>query len=78
MRKKPLCDLAPGEKAEIVSVPEGGALKRRFADLGITPGTLVECVLKAPLGDPSAYKIRGAVIAIRRCDCSEIETEEFH
>ena len=78
MKKNLLCDMKPGERAEITFVPEGGNLGRRFTDLGLTPGTVVECVLKAPLGDPSAYRIRGAVIAIRSCDCSEIETEELH
>ena len=47
----------------------------RFRDLGLTKGTRVKCVLKSPLGDPYAYDIRGAIIAIRREDASRICVE---
>jgi Fe2+ transport system protein FeoA len=35
-------------------------------DLGIVPGTRVAAELRSPSGDPTAYRIRGAVIALRR------------
>ena len=35
-------------------------------DLGLTADTQVECLGVSPLGDPVSYRIRGAVIAIRR------------
>ena len=28
--------------------------------------------VRSPMGDPSAYLIRGTVIALRRCDCCGI------
>jgi ferrous iron transport protein A len=41
-------------------------------DLGMVPGTLVEVVRRSPLGDPVAYQIRGAVIALRKDEASYI------
>ena len=73
MKKSLLWEMKPGDRARIISMPDS----RRLSDLGLTKGAIVECVLKAPFGDPTAYRIRGAVIAIRSCDCGEIETEEI-
>ncbi len=51
-------------------------MRRRLQEIGLTKGTLVECVGKSPGGDPSAYLIRGAVIAIRASDGRGVEVEE--
>lgn len=48
---------------------------RRLKDLGLVKGTKVKCVLKSPLGNPKAYKIRGAVVAIRDEDASAVSVE---
>ncbi len=47
-------------------------MRRRFSDIGMICGTEVECVGKSPSGDPSAYLIRGAVIAIRSADLKDV------
>ena len=47
-------------------------MRRRMIDLGIVEGTKIECVGRSPSGDPSAYMIRGAVIAIRKRDAKNI------
>ena len=52
-----------------------GEKSRRLKDLGLVEGTKVKCVLRSPLGDPYAYKIRGAVVAIRKEDASQIIVE---
>ena len=43
-----------------------GAQRRRLLDLGVVPGTRVTSELRGPSGDPTAYRIRGALIALRR------------
>ena len=63
-----LCDLAPGERGVVTAVTADGGIGRRFRDIGLIEGTAVSCVGRSPWGDPSAYRIRGAVIAIRACD----------
>ncbi len=65
-----LCDISPGESARVLRLEVKGSMRRRLLDIGLIEGTEVECVGKSPLGDPSAYLIRGAVIAIR-CDNSK-------
>ena len=49
-----------------------GSMRQRLLDIGLTPDTVVECVGKSPAGDPKAFLIRGAVIAIRSEDCRGI------
>ena len=61
-----------GEYAEIAELLSKGSMRRRLLDIGLTPDTRVECVGKSPSGDPKAFLIRGAVIAIREEDCAEI------
>ncbi len=45
-------------------------------DLGILPGTRIENVMPSPLGDPTAYRVRSAVIALRTEQAELIEIEE--
>ena len=40
--------------------------------MGLTEGARVECLHRSPLGDPAAYAIRGAVVALRDCDSARI------
>ncbi|HSR67001.1 MAG TPA: metal-dependent transcriptional regulator [Acidobacteriota bacterium] len=63
-----LSELQPGQRARVVSVSPScrGLERRRFMDLGILPGTLIEVERRSPSGDPTAYRVRGATIALRR------------
>ena len=47
-------------------------MRRRLQDIGFIPGTAVTCLQRSPLGDPTAYRIRGTVIALRREDAKNI------
>ena len=67
-----LNDIAPGEHAVIRSLQSTGSMRRRLLDIGLIENTNVECLGRSPGGDPSAYFIRGAVIAIRSEDCADI------
>ncbi len=67
-----LSDINPGETAYINRINTTGTMRRRLKDIGIIKNTKIECVGKSPLGDPKAYLIRGAVIALRSEDCKEI------
>lgn len=63
-----LTDIAPGQSAEVVGISRAcrGPERRRFMDLGILPGTKIMAEMRSPGGDPTAYIIRGALIAFRR------------
>ena len=65
--------LKPGQTAVVVKLNSVGSMRRRLLDIGLVEGTRVECLGKSPSGDPSAFHIRGAVIAIRSEDCRDIE-----
>ena len=60
-----LNDLKPGQTARILTLASTGSTRRRLLDLGLVEQTLVQCVGRSPSGDPAAFRIRGAVIAIR-------------
>jgi DtxR family Mn-dependent transcriptional regulator len=64
---QPLCNLRLGQSAEVVALSPGlrGAERRRLLDLGLLPGTRVTAELRSPSGDPTAYRVRGAMIALR-------------
>ena len=64
----PLSSLKAGEQARVVSLSPRlrGVERRRLMDLGILPGTKVRAELVSTGGDPVAYRIRGALIALRR------------
>ncbi len=69
---KSLNTLKIGEKGYVKAINISGAMKRRLSDLGLIPGTEISCLLKSPSGDPVAYLIRGAVIALRSEETSNI------
>lgn len=62
-----------GQKAVIRNISVKSNIRRRLIDIGLVRNTIVECVLISPLGEPCAYLIRGAVIALRSEESSQIE-----
>ncbi len=70
-----LSSLDPGQAGRVVALRCEGFNRRRLLDLGITPGTLIECAYPGPLGEPKAYRVRGALIALRPEQGDEIEIE---
>jgi len=71
-----LSHMKEGEHAVVQDLTAVGPIRRRLQDLGIIPGTKIECVQKSPLGDPVAYMVRGAVIALRREDADTVRILE--
>ncbi|HBV51130.1 MAG TPA: ferrous iron transport protein A [Clostridiales bacterium] len=67
-----LNDIEPGQTAKVRELLSTGSIRRRLLDIGLIENTEVECLGRSPAGDPSAFLIRGAVIAIRREDCRNI------
>ncbi len=63
-----LAELGDGESARVLGIHPGlqGPQRRRLLDLGLVPGTVVEAELRSAGGDPVAFRIRGALIALRK------------
>lgn len=64
--------LGVGKSAVVKQLNTDGSMRRRLLDIGLIENTVVECVGISPAGDPHAFLIRGAVIAIRKQDCEKI------
>ncbi len=67
-----LTQLPVGGFARVVGIKAEGLVRNRLLDLGLVPATVVEAVRKSPAGDPIAYKIRGALIALRSEESRQI------
>ena len=70
-----LDQLSIGQRATVTGLTNRGADRARLLDLGILPGTNVEAELRSPLGDPTAYRVRGAVIALRCTQAQKIQIQ---
>ena len=74
-RNSQLSGLRPGQTAIVRYLSAEGAMRRRLQDMGLIEGTKVECIGVSPLGDPAAYLIRGAVVALRKSDAAGISVD---
>lgn len=72
-----LSSLSRGEAAHVVSLSPSiiGGERRRLLDLGLVPGTRVERDFDSMLGSPTAYRVRGATIALRKEQADRIFVE---
>ena len=70
-----LKDTKPGMIVRIDSVGES-ELKQRLMTMGLIPGTRVEVLNSAPLGDPFALRLRSYNLEIRRDDAAQIEVSQ--
>jgi len=72
--RQSLTDLGLGQQGIVrgISRKIRGRQRRRLMDMGVIPGTVITAQMKSPGGDPTAYVIRGASIALRREQASRI------
>lgn len=68
--------LKPGEKGRIVGMDLGKGVGGKLQDMGFLQGSLVECCYRSPFGDPTAYFVKGVLIAIRSEEAGNIYIEE--
>ena len=67
--------LVAGEAGVIVRLPEGSPSLIRLREMGLLPGTRVEFIRRAPMGDPVEIGVRGALLSLRDAEASLIEVE---
>ena len=67
--------LQVGQQGKITRLAACDELSCRLLDFGMTPGTAVLCLKKSPAGDPSLYRIRGTMLALRRKDSRDVFVE---
>lgn len=73
---KSLREMMKGEKGIVTGLTSEKTMKMRLRDIGLIEGTEVECLGKSPLGDPAAFLIRGAVIALRGEDACHVRIQK--
>ncbi len=65
-------DLKIGQSGTINRVGGEGALRLRFLDMGLIPGTAVKLQKIAPMGAPIQIQVSGYELTIRREDARQI------
>ncbi len=75
VRQIPLSKLNIGDKGMIKKIKAKGTLKKRFKEMGVTPGTVIEVERIAPIGDPIEVKLMGYHLSLRKEEASKIEVE---
>lgn len=72
-----LLEVEPGGSARVVGISPAckGSQRRRLLDLGVVRGTVIETAFRSAGGDPIAYRIRGALIALRREQAEWVRVE---
>lgn len=61
-----------GATARIASLDAPPGIRRRLLDLGCTEGAEITCLFEGPSGEPRAYWVRGAIIALREEDARTV------
>lgn len=64
-----------GQRGIVVRVGGKSQLKQRMMDMGLVPGTEVQVVRVAPLGNPMEFLVKGYHLSLRKNESSEIEVE---
>lgn len=70
-----LADVSVGAAATVLRVGGARGLSIRLMEMGLLPGTRVEVVRVAPLGDPIEVRLRGFSLSIRREEARGVEVE---
>ena len=74
-RRCPLSSLPPGCWGVILTLPEGLPSHTRLREMGLLPGTRVQFIRRAPLGDPLEFGVRGTLLSLREAEARVIEVE---
>lgn len=76
MKLTALKALADNTSGVVKKIELTGATKRRLIEMGITPGTRITVLKRAPLGDPIEVLLRGYSLTIRGSDAEQILVSE--
>ncbi|MDE6023955.1 MAG: ferrous iron transport protein A [Lachnospiraceae bacterium] len=67
-----LRDLKPGQCGVVDSIKGTGNIRRRVLEMGVTPGTKIDVIKVAPLGDPVQVELRGYDLSLRKDEAEAI------
>jgi ferrous iron transport protein A len=72
-----LSEIRTGQVVQVVRIAGQSSFRRRLMELGLVPGTRVELLRVAPLGDPVELLVRGASLSIRKAEAGVIEVTQL-
>jgi Fe2+ transport system protein FeoA len=70
-----LSEIPLGTKARITGYTLAPESRQRLLEMGLTPGSEIEVIRVAPMGDPLDLKIRHYHLSIRKEDAAGIHVE---
>jgi Fe2+ transport system protein FeoA len=74
---KTLDQVKIGAKARVVEVSGDDSLQQRMLEMGLMPGTEVQVVREAPLGDPIEIKLMGYSLSLRKSEAKHVGVEDL-
>ena len=77
MTSRTLALLAPGDRAVVRGIVADKEFTMRLMELGLTPGTEVALIRRAPFGDPLELAVRGSHFSIRRSEAERIHVDSL-
>ena len=69
--------LRTGERARVRLGTMDHPVSQRLLAMGLLPGTELEVVQVAPLGDPVEIEFRGMRLSLRKADAAAVEVERL-
>lgn len=75
MPEKTLDFIEPETFVKILKVTGQKNSRKRILDMGLTPGTMVEVIRRAPLGDPVEFKLKGYNLSLRKKEAGSVLVE---
>jgi len=75
MPEKTLDFIEPETFVKILKVTGQKSSRKRILDMGLTPGTMVEVIRRAPLGDPVEFKLKGYNLSLRKKEAGSVLVE---
>jgi ferrous iron transport protein A len=67
-----LATVAVGGRVRVADVAGDDAVSLRLLEMGLTPGTAIRVVGRAPLGDPLELELRGYRLSLRRAEAARV------
>ncbi|MDG6242979.1 MAG: ferrous iron transport protein A [Methanolobus sp.] len=75
MQERTLDFIEPETSVKVLKVTGQKSSRKRILDMGLTPGTKVEVIRRAPLGDPVKFKLKGYNLSLRKKEAETVLVE---
>jgi len=72
-----LRQITSGEKAIVTAVTAEGEIGRRLRDMGLSPGTEIKILGRAPLKDPVSIRLRNYTLTLRNNEADFIMVKKI-